>query len=75
MIAVRPRVVVHDNHHGVGVRFKVEDGDGAVVVVDPSAVEIVEYALPGRRGRRRSPAPGRRAPKRRRDPHGHSHTG
>ena len=40
-------VVVHDNHHGVSVRFKVEDGDGAVVVVDPSAVEIVEYALPG----------------------------
>ena len=33
--------------HGVSVRFKVEDGDGAIVVVDPSAVEIIEYALPG----------------------------
>ena len=42
-----PGVVVHDNHHGVSVRFKVEDGDGAIVVVDPSAVEIIEYALPG----------------------------
>ena len=39
-------VVVHDNHHGVSVRFKVEDGDDAIVVVDPSSVEIVEYALP-----------------------------
>ena len=39
-------VVVHDNHHGVSVRFKVEGGDGAIVVVDPSSVEIVEYALP-----------------------------
>ena len=28
------------------MRFKVEDGDGAIVVVDPSSVEIVEYALP-----------------------------
>ena len=40
-------VVVHDNHHGVSVRFKVDGGDGAIVVVDPSAVEIIEYALPG----------------------------
>ena len=39
-------VVVHDNHHGVAVRFKIEGGDGAIVVVDPSSVEIVEYALP-----------------------------
>ena len=45
-VCTTPGVVVHDNHHGVGVRFKVEDGDGAVVVVDPSSVEIVEYALP-----------------------------
>ena len=28
------------------MRFKVEGGDGAIVVVDPSSVEIVEYALP-----------------------------
>ena len=28
------------------MRFKIEDGDGAIVVVDPSSVEIVEYALP-----------------------------
>ena len=28
------------------MRFKIEGGDGAIVVVDPSSVEIVEYALP-----------------------------
>ena len=39
-------VVVHDNHHGVSVRFKIEGGYGAVAIVDPSSVEIVEYALP-----------------------------
>ena len=45
-VCTTPGVVVHDNHHGVSVRFKIEDGDGAIVVVDPSSVEIVEYALP-----------------------------
>ena len=45
-VCTTPGVVVHDNHHGVSVRFKIEDGDAAIVVVDPSAVEIIEYALP-----------------------------
>jgi len=45
-VCTTPGVVVHDNHHGVSVRFKTEDGDSAIVVVDPSAVEIIEYALP-----------------------------
>ena len=45
-VCCTPGVVVHDNHHGVSVRFKVDGGDSAIVVVDPSSVEIVEYALP-----------------------------
>ena len=45
-VCTTPGVVVHDNHHGVSVRFKIEDGGAAIVVVDPSAVEIIEYALP-----------------------------
>ncbi len=28
------------------MRFKIEGGYGAVAIVDPSSVEIVEYALP-----------------------------
>jgi hypothetical protein len=30
----------------LSVRFKIEGGYGAVAIVDPSSVEIVEYALP-----------------------------
>ena len=38
-------VVVHEGHKGVGVRFKVSGGYGAVVVVDPAAVRVVAFGL------------------------------